>query len=114
MMRFPEEGDIVWAQLGLGASLAMVGAVPPADAEGGDAPFWNEVRGRLGQGGAVSTYFEAGDDVDAHFAKARDAGADVVAEPDDKWWGLREYTVRDPDGNLLNLYQTPKPKAETA
>ncbi len=39
------------------------------------------------------------DDVDAHFAKARDAGATVVGEPEDQFYGARSYRAVDPGGH---------------
>jgi uncharacterized glyoxalase superfamily protein PhnB len=38
-------------------------------------------------------------DVDAHFARAKAAGADIVREPTDEDYGQREYGVRDPEGH---------------
>ena len=38
------------------------------------------------------------DDVDAHFARARDGGAQVVYPPEDTEWGTRRYRVLDPEG----------------
>lgn len=38
-------------------------------------------------------------DVDAHFQKARDSGATVLLEPTDQPWGLRVYSVLDPEGH---------------
>jgi uncharacterized glyoxalase superfamily protein PhnB len=38
-------------------------------------------------------------DVDAHFARAREAGAEVVEEPSDQPYGHRRYTCRDPGGH---------------
>ena len=43
------------------------------------------------------------DDVDATLAMVRDAGAPVVAEPEDQPWGERVARTRDPDGNLVHL-----------
>jgi uncharacterized glyoxalase superfamily protein PhnB len=40
------------------------------------------------------------DDVDAHFERARAAGAKIESEPADQPWGLRQYTARDLEGNL--------------
>jgi PhnB protein len=37
-------------------------------------------------------------DVDAHFERARDAGAEIVKEPHDEPYG-RTYTARDVDGH---------------
>jgi uncharacterized glyoxalase superfamily protein PhnB len=39
------------------------------------------------------------DDVDAHHARTRAAGARIDSEPTDQGYGLREYGVRDPDGH---------------
>ena len=37
-------------------------------------------------------------DVDAHFARARAAGAAIEREPADQPYGQREYSARDPEG----------------
>jgi len=39
------------------------------------------------------------EDVDAHFARARKAGATIAAEPSDQPHGDREYRVVDPEGH---------------
>jgi lactoylglutathione lyase len=45
------------------------------------------------------------DDVDRALAEVRERGAVVFAEAQDRpEWGLRVAHVRDPDGNLLELY----------
>lgn len=43
------------------------------------------------------------DDVDAHFARSRDEGADIVYEPTDQPYGYREYSARDPEGHLWSF-----------
>lgn len=54
------------------------------------------------------------DDVDAHFQRARAAGAQVEKEPVDQTYGQREYGVRDPEGHRwwfatpLNVSKEPK------
>ncbi len=40
------------------------------------------------------------DDVDAHCARARKAGAQVVLEPTDTHWGDRLYCADDPEGQF--------------
>lgn len=50
------------------------------------------------------------DDVDAAYA-AMPAGAEVVAEPTTMPWGNRSLLVRDPDGNLVNLFAPVSPEA---
>jgi MerR family transcriptional regulator, thiopeptide resistance regulator len=39
------------------------------------------------------------DDVDAHFERARAAGATIDREPTDQEYGQREYGARDPEGH---------------
>jgi catechol 2,3-dioxygenase-like lactoylglutathione lyase family enzyme len=57
---------------------------------------------------AKGTYFGvnlAVGDVDAAFAVVEAAGADVVQEPIDQDYGVRDCAFRDPAGNLLRLQQ---------
>ena len=42
-------------------------------------------------------------DVDALTAQARKAGAEVLAEPEDMFWGDRMAQLRDPDGYLWSF-----------
>lgn len=46
-------------------------------------------------------------DVDAEFARLRDALEDIVLEPTTMPWGNRSTLFRDPDGNLVNLFSRP-------
>jgi predicted enzyme related to lactoylglutathione lyase len=46
-------------------------------------------------------------DVDAEFARLRDALEDIVLEPTTMPWGNRSTLFRDPDGNLVNLFSKP-------
>ncbi len=39
------------------------------------------------------------DDVDAHCEHARAAGATIVKEPEDQFYGDRNYTAKDPEGH---------------
>ena len=39
------------------------------------------------------------DDVDAHYERAKAAGANIEREPEDQSYGLRDYGVRDPEGH---------------
>ena len=39
------------------------------------------------------------DDVDAHHARAKAAGATIVAEPEDQFYGDRVYRAHDPQGH---------------
>ena len=45
------------------------------------------------------------DDVEAHHARTKDAGAEIVHEPADMPYGVREYSARDPEGGLWSFMQ---------
>lgn len=45
------------------------------------------------------------DDAEASYEKYRAAGAEIVDAPKPEAWGLRGFTVRDPDGKLIGIVQ---------
>jgi uncharacterized glyoxalase superfamily protein PhnB len=53
------------------------------------------------------------DDVDAHCAHARNAGAEILQEPIDQDYGSRDYIARDLEGNLWS-FGTYSPAASSA
>ena len=59
-----------------------------------NAPF----RAAHGNGGPVVVWLNLSgkSEVDELYRRWRDAGAKIVAEPEDKPWRLREFTVADP------------------
>lgn len=88
---------IAHAQLTLGTGMIMLG---PA----GDSPF-DQLQAPLPNENSVvsqSPYIIVAD-VDAHHARALEAGARVVIEPEDQDYGGRLYSCRDPEGNLWNF-----------
>lgn len=56
-------------------------------------------------GGSPVTIHLTVTDVDAKFARAVEAGAEVVAELEDQFWGDRYGVVRDPFGHQWSLGQ---------
>lgn len=50
--------------------------------------------------GRIDVYFWVSD-ADALYAELTEAGADVVCEPENRVYGIREFMVRDPDGHVL-------------
>lgn len=50
--------------------------------------------------GASQTLYIRVNDVDAHYAKCRDK-VEVVAEPIDKFYGMREWYLKDNNGYIL-------------
>jgi MerR family transcriptional regulator, thiopeptide resistance regulator len=72
----------------------------------GDAPIWlhrvtadHRLDSPLAADVANSGLFVLVDDVDAHYERARAAGAHIDSEPVDQPYGQREYGARDPEGH---------------
>lgn len=88
----------VFAQFsGPGATLAIASTATVAMLGGALTPATNR---------SVFVEFEV-DDVDSAFAELEPAREDVVLEPTTMPWGNRSALVRDPDGNVVNLFSTP-------
>lgn len=79
--------------------LEAVGMGRPADAE---------ALGALLAKGSLSGVIFATDDVDATFEQVQAAGAEVLQEPIDQPYGVRDCAFRDPSGNMLRFSQAPK------
>jgi uncharacterized glyoxalase superfamily protein PhnB len=82
------DGNVVHAEVRLGEAVVMVGS-----AGVGREPF-NTIKP-----GNYLVYC-AIDDVDGLHDRARDAGADIAVEITDTDYGSRDFTARDPEGNL--------------
>ena len=50
-------------------------------------------------GGKTQNVYVYVDDVDKHYARAKQAGAKIVREPEDQFYGDRNYAVEDPEGH---------------
>jgi uncharacterized glyoxalase superfamily protein PhnB len=59
-----------------------------------------------GNGGTVVVWLNLNSkgDVDELYDRWREAGARILAEPEDKPWRLREFRVADLDGNQLRVF----------
>jgi uncharacterized glyoxalase superfamily protein PhnB len=84
----------------LGIVLVTVGVGrPPNDAQ--------TLRELLAKGSLSGLVFQS-DDVDALFEKVAATGAEVLQEPMDQPYGLRDCAFRDPAGNMVRFNQRPK------
>jgi len=81
------DGKVAHAEMRLGDGVVMMGR-PGVD-------YRNPRR----LGGLTQSLHVYVDDVDAHFARARRAGATIVAEPADQFYGDRRYAAEDPEGH---------------
>jgi uncharacterized glyoxalase superfamily protein PhnB len=87
-LRYDDHGNINHAEMKVGGdSWIMMG--DPGDA------FESPRRGGY-TGSQIHIYV---DDVDAHFERAKAAGAEIVDEPEDQFYGDRSYSAKDPEGH---------------
>jgi uncharacterized glyoxalase superfamily protein PhnB len=100
-LRYTEDdGTVTHAELATGGGLIML-ATPTPDYV---SPKRHRESCEQAQKWSESPYVIDGvlvevDDVDAHFARARDAGATILSEPEDIDAGIRHYRVEDPEGH---------------
>jgi len=86
------DGKANHAELGIGDGVVMMGH-PGADYQGPK---------RIGTNRTQLTYVYV-DDVDKHFETAKAAGAWILSEPTDQFYGDRTYGAEDPEGHQWNF-----------
>ena len=52
-----------------------------------------------------SLHVHVADDIDGHCERARAAGAVILQEPEDQFYGARTYRARDPEGHVWTFDQ---------
>jgi uncharacterized glyoxalase superfamily protein PhnB len=87
------DGNLAHSEMTYGDSVVMVGNEWSDDHK---SPA--SVGGKNTQ--SVHVQLAEGDDIDAHCARARDAGATILAEPETQFYGDRTYRARDPEGHI--------------
>jgi uncharacterized glyoxalase superfamily protein PhnB len=85
-----DNGGIAHAELRLGDEYVLLGST----GEGDD---------RFNQGAGRYSLYVVVEDPDAHHDRTKDAGASIERELSDTDYGSREYTARDPEGNLWSF-----------
>ena len=91
-----EDGGIAHAQLTFRNSMIMLGSVREGE--------YDDLLIQPNDAGAVTQApYVIIDDVDAHCARARAAGAEIVMEPADQDYGGRLYICRDIERHLWNF-----------
>ena len=93
------EGRVVHAEMQIQDGVIMMS--PAADNESWASP--------QSQGGRVTqSLYVYVDDVDGHCSRARAAGAEIVSEPKDMFWGDRTYVATDPEGHRWTFAERTK------
>jgi PhnB protein len=87
------DGRSVHAEVQMGTGVVMMGS------PGG------EYRNPKALGAVTQFPYVYVDDVDASYAKARAAGATIIIDIEDKFYGDRTFAVADPEGQQWSLAQ---------
>jgi uncharacterized glyoxalase superfamily protein PhnB len=90
---YEEDGLIAHAQLTYGNGMIMMGSAK-------DTEYGKLLRRPADVGGVTMSVYVVVEDADAHFARAKAAGAQIVREPVTQDYGGRDYTCKDPEGNV--------------
>ena len=90
-----DDGRLDHGQLKLGDQIVMLG-------EPG-----SQYQSPKKRGGATAGVHVYVDDVDAHFERAKAAGAEIHMEPTDQPYGDRRYDTEDPEGHNWFFAQRP-------
>lgn len=93
-----------WITAGPAGSATSIVLHPPA-ADPGISDAERETILDLIAKGVYGAVTLATDDLDALFEKLEAGGADVVQEPTDQDYGVRDCAFRDPSGNLIRVNQ---------
>ncbi|HVN76300.1 MAG TPA: VOC family protein [Thermoanaerobaculaceae bacterium] len=81
------DGKVAHAEMRLADGLVMMGRPGP------------QYRNPKHVGSVTQSLHVYVDDVDAHFARAKAAGAKIIAPPEDQFYGDRRYAAEDPEGH---------------
>jgi uncharacterized glyoxalase superfamily protein PhnB len=87
------DGNLAHSEMSYGDSVVMVGSEWSDDHK---SP--RSVGGKNTQ--SVHVQLAEGEDIDAHCAHARAAGATIVMEPATQFYGDRTYRAKDPEGHI--------------
>lgn len=93
------EGNLAHSEMRYGDAVVMIGNE------------WSEAHkspASLGGKNTQTVHIQIDEDIDAHCARARAAGFDIIMEPETQFYGDRTYRCRDPEGHVWTVGQTVK------
>jgi predicted enzyme related to lactoylglutathione lyase len=100
-----------WVSLGSPAQPELDIVLEPPLADPNASPADKQVMAELLAKGMLRAVLFSTDDCDATFEHIRAAGGEVIQEPIDQPYGVRDCAFRDPSGNMLRFTQ---PRSVTA
>ena len=97
-----------WVTVGVPSQPDVEIVLEPPVADPGASPTDREAAAALLAKGLLRGVIFSTDDCDATFEPIRAAGAEVLQEPIDQPYGVRDCAFRDPAGNRLRFNQASK------
>jgi uncharacterized glyoxalase superfamily protein PhnB len=94
-----------WVTVGSPSQPDVEIVLEPPLADPNASPADREVMAELLAKGLLRGVIFQSEDCDATFERIRDAGAEVLQEPIDQPYGVRDCAFRDPSGNMLRFNQ---------
>lgn len=95
-------GDFRWVTVGAPGQPLDIVLYPP---HGGRSDTEGDTLLGLVTKGSFQAAILAADDLDATFERVEASGAEVIDEPKDQPWGVRDCAFRDPSGNMVRISQ---------
>lgn len=99
MLITDEQGNLAHSEMTFGDGWIMVGNE------------WSEHHkspSNLGGKNTQTVHIQMDEGIDAHCERARAAGAEILMEPEDQFYGDRSYRARDLEGHIWTFGQTVK------
>jgi catechol 2,3-dioxygenase-like lactoylglutathione lyase family enzyme len=100
-------GDLRWITVGPADQPDTSIVLEPPAADPGVTEAEKRTIAEMMAKGTYATLMLATKDLEATFARASAARAEVVSEPTDQPWGVRDCALRDPAGTLIRIQQLP-------
>ena len=103
--RQPADAPADFCILKLGDAQVMIAQTPGQETlqRRNDGRLLESVIPRIGRPGPISVYIGV-KDVNTYHSQTVAAGADIIEPIWDAPWGLRQFSVLDPDGNLTTFH----------
>jgi predicted enzyme related to lactoylglutathione lyase len=98
-----------WVTVGAPSQPDVELVLEPPLADPNASPADREAMAELLAKGLLRGVIFRTDDCDATFERIRAAGAEVLQEPIDQPYGVRDCSFRDPSGNMLRFSQPRRP-----
>ena len=99
------EGTMRWLTVAPAGSATSIVLTPPGVAETGISEAEKATILGLMAKGAYASIILATDDLEGLFERIEASGAEIIQEPTDQSWGVRDCAVRDPAGNTVRIQQ---------